>query len=251
MESNTFAGWMGAVLTGFFTMILGAFATGAAANYWVRWYHVSSREGLAGYSVLLWGLMGGVAGLVVGVVSARWMATATETRPLLGFAMGTGATLVLVAAAHGVSWLAADFPPRLEGRRLELELEVRCPAGMEWPRPKDDFHPYLSLPRGSADVDVDRAQRQADGSSVLRRVVRLASSRSGRELMAWLSHDADYRFQLPLAGHPRRSDLEWSPWLRPYTALLKGQWQRPVADPTLTLRYRVRFVDEAPSEPLE
>ena len=54
--------------------ICGLLLAGFIANACVSWYQITSREGAAGYFVVFTALLGGVAGLIVSLITARIVA---------------------------------------------------------------------------------------------------------------------------------------------------------------------------------
>ncbi len=112
-----------AILCGMLALLLG----GIIANSCVSWCQISRQEGASGYFVIFIALCGGVAGLVLGFLAARVIAS--NFGPGFGRELlGALATVLLVA---GVSTLMcrvlADIPPTIDGRELTLEVEFRFP----------------------------------------------------------------------------------------------------------------------------
>lgn len=126
-------GWLLSLVVALLTAVAGCLGAGFLADVCVGWYRISSREGGSGYFILFMGLLGLVAGFVVGLICARVVAASAQPGFLKALGLGLGASAGLLAVIAALAWLAADFPPRLEGRLLVVEAEVRLPPGR--PRP--------------------------------------------------------------------------------------------------------------------
>ena len=90
------------ILTGCFGLV----AAGSLAALLVEWYQVSSFEGGSGFFVVGIALLGLIAGLVIGVIAAGWVARQPRPGFLRALAFGCGAVLATVLVIGGVA------PPR-------------------------------------------------------------------------------------------------------------------------------------------
>ena len=66
--------WLISIFAAALAGVAGLFLAGFIANACVSWYHVSSREGASGYMVMFLGAAGGIAGLIIGFITARIVA---------------------------------------------------------------------------------------------------------------------------------------------------------------------------------
>ena len=134
--------WLGSLLTALVLAVGATLLGGFLASRAARWHRISSFEGKSGYFVVLMGLLAGVFGVVAGLLVARY-GGAGDGLP----AFATAAAVVIggLLLVAGLAWLLADRPPRLSGRSLVLDLEIRAPAGGA-PLPADStgFYAYLS-----------------------------------------------------------------------------------------------------------
>src|SRR5262245_37587132 len=114
--------WISSIFVSILSGISGLVLAGVIASACVSWYHVTSREGAAGYFVLFTGLGGGVAGLFVGLATARIIAGSSG--PGFGKELGGALGMVLAIAAVSVALcrLLADVPPKIDGQELNLEV---------------------------------------------------------------------------------------------------------------------------------
>jgi MFS family permease len=232
--------WFVSILIAILTGAAGCLAAGAVATKCVDWYRISSREGQSGYFVIFIGIGGIIAGLILGLVVARLV----NAPGFPGFFRALfGALLLTGALAGGAAMLCrglADVPPRLDGRELDLAVEIRFPPGSNKPEPgeKDGFdlasiNMRAKRRRGTEAGELEWSKlREESGSWILPARARVFTQRGAR-VIGIRAGGKDESFFVPLRSTPRRRDLEWSIWLpRP----------RPDGKPavhTLTYRYRV------------
>lgn len=249
-------GWPLSVLLGVLSALAAGIATGLAASLWADWYHVTSFEGASGYFVVGLALVGMVGGFVIGLAWARAVAAATPApgfRRALGFALLT--TTGILALITGVVWLSADFPPRIDGKELVMDVEVRFPANLPLPTPSEaagyGWHVTLTADGGSRPQRLGplRVQEavQAEGRWVVPATVFLHTSDPGKSLGIGLGNRESQFFRPSLPGRPTREHMVgWSPWLtEPTSGSLKPV---PPAD-AVAVRYRVQFYVEPPPPP--
>jgi hypothetical protein len=236
---------LGAV-AGFFGMIL-------IASQWVRWFRISSFEGGSGYYVVLMALIGSVVGGIVAFAASR--VSVVGNNP--SFIRGAGYALTAIAASlfivYVASWLIADHPPTIDGRRLVVELEIRTPAVTPL-LDSAGYQPSVSLFNGSRKL---RGYNSNPGSTVRtegdRRVVstrvELGSSAATRYLYVAWSDGCQFQTTLEMPGNPGPAQFEWSPWRDESAFLPSNGWEKPAVDLIFGLRYRVQFAPDVPPPP--
>lgn len=243
--------WLISSVAALIAGIAGLFLSGFIANACVSWYHVSSREGGAGYFVIFLALGGGIAGFILGLIAARLMAAHYGS----GFGREVGAALgvvvVLAAIAALLCRLLADVPPKLEGQDLTLEVEFRFPGshGAEKPPTADgtwrfDFASLAgpTLRKSARGVILTEGARLKDGQWIVPTTVDLFTARGQRSVTLAREDAKDaLGFLLPLPGHPGREYLEWSDWL-PRTQA-NGQ---PWPSDKMSCRFRIQKVAPPP-----
>jgi len=240
---------VGVAVTNAAAACLGA---GVAAAVWAAWYHVSSREGEAGYFVVGIALLGLIGGLVVGVICARIVAASASPGFLRAVQLSLTATLGLLVLATAIARLGADFPPTIDGKEIAVEIEVRLPAGMAGPSPNQlsglQWMATITADSGARrqsmnQMDAGRA-RQEDGRWIVPARVHLHTSDAGKSLGITLADDSRSQFfQLPLASRPTRADMSWSAWqTEPHT----GDLAPIPATEAVAMRYRVQFYEPLP-----
>ncbi|HMO63616.1 MAG TPA: hypothetical protein PKE47_00035, partial [Verrucomicrobiota bacterium] len=127
--------WPSSLFIAFLSGVLGLFCAGGIAALCVDWCRVSSFEGKSGYFVVFTAILGGLAAFVIGLIAARLVAGGAAPGFLKGLGVACGAVLGIALVALAVCRLFADLAPELDGKSLELEIEVRCPKEFTLPAP--------------------------------------------------------------------------------------------------------------------
>jgi hypothetical protein len=148
----------------------------------------------------------------------------------------------------GLSWVAADLPPKIDGKELVIEFEVRCPEGFEIPSEiTNEGEWYLFVTRDHG----DRSQRRGnlelkkatkvDGRLIIPASVYLHTSDGGKSLGVAMPERIVQFYNLPLPSKPNRSHMNWSEWMPGPTF---GELDKIAPKDRLAVRYRVQFFDE-------
>ncbi|AHG93882.1 hypothetical protein J421_6347 (plasmid) [Gemmatirosa kalamazoonensis] len=209
--------WPGSIAIALLTGVVGMLAAGYVANLAVGWYRVSSFEGGAGYMVVGLALVGGVAGVVVGLVASRTVGS--------GFVKALGASEGSILALVGVVGLTAralaDVPPEIDGKELLLAVEVQWPATNAASPATEPGEAFVRLSRVTSGVA--RASRLGplwkddarlvDGRWIAPGVVNVFTTRGRRALFVQLGDSIVAGFDLPLRARPASSDRAWSDWV--------------------------------------
>ena len=214
--------WLASLLVAVVTGVVSALASGFVMDLSNRWHQEPTREGAAGYIVMVVGVLGFWGGVVVGLVVSRLVAASAS--PGADKALGISVAIVLAAltAFGAVSRSLADIPPDLDGEPLWLHLEVRFPAAR--PSPVEERR-EIRLTLGSAGrfseavrvrkegvLWLDEARR--DGESwVVPGAVEIFTSRGRRLLEVEVDGKPMAAFLAPVPGHPGPKEREWSGWL--------------------------------------
>lgn len=241
-----FVGFIGVLCAAVGTLL--AFLLGEMA---AEAHHVSNFEGGRGYLlVFLVAPAGLLAGLAVGVVAALLLAKGGGLSFLKALGAGLAGTALLVGGVAGAFLLSAPRVPRLDGRALKLEFEIRLPAGKTLPDSLKEAGFTASLYSSSkdnrfTDVAFDRVGPR-EGRLVIPGSIELATQNGGRTLLAGVNFEESQVFHLPLAARPTPADEAWCDWLRAdqYTRLT------PALAPAdaWELRYRVVRVEAAAAQ---
>lgn len=234
-----------AALTGVLGLVVAGLVTAACSE----WLNVSNREGAAGYLMVAMALLGGAVAFVLGLVVSRVLAAQPDPGFLKTLGISCGAVVAIGAVALGLAWLQADFEPRIDGKDLELAIEVRCPRDFVLPEKPDEYGSYASVrvpgarrysPQGKLDLP---HARKEDGRWIVTATVPLITSASNKVTDVRFNKEHSLTFGLPLRPKPNRSDLEWSKWL-------DSGWEVGTAEPPpekkFNYRYKVQLVTPPP-----
>jgi MFS family permease len=129
-----------------FTALVGCLLAFFVGDYLTRLAHVPEMEGQRGMTIVfLCAPLGILAGLVIGIVSAILV----RRRGLAGFLIAQGWSVLIVCGVAGllaaVPYLLSDKPPRIDGKRLELQFELRASSTSKIPDQADGDSIRVSL----------------------------------------------------------------------------------------------------------
>lgn len=118
----------------FLTAIAGGILSVVASLYLTELYHVSNFEG--GRWMLIFFALAPL-GLIVGFLIGLVVALRSRENGFGGFVraqgIALGIALGLAAIVSGVLYFAADHPPKLDGKPLALEFELKIPPALKLP----------------------------------------------------------------------------------------------------------------------
>lgn len=246
--------WLASIGVGIVSAPLAGLICGTAAVVCAEWARIPQREGAAGFFAVGMALLGAILGLILGIVFARGaMSTMFGTEPTfakaLGLALGTLTAVSLVISAF--VWLTADLPPKVDGRRVEIAIELRCPPGTPVPTTEDTtaYATFVRLSdgdqRGYATLETGKA-REESGRFIVPATLPIDTSAARKLLRVRLSQDRLLHFALGFGSKPRRRDFEWSTWI-------DAGWDvnepKPPPEQTYSLRYQVRTIEPPPPAP--
>ncbi len=236
-----------AALAGLLGMVVAAFVF---ASYG-EWFQISNREGAAGYMMILVALVSGVAAFVLSLVLSRVVSGMANPGFFKALGMSLGGVLAIAGIALLFGWVRADFSPKIDGRSLELAIEVRAPKDFTLPTEEDQYGAYacVRVPgsgRYEQQGKLDLAHaKKVDGHWMVTAVVPLYTSSSNKVMDVRFSNDASLTFGLPLRSHPSGKDLEWSNWVD--SAWDAGK-PEPPKEQKFNLRYKVQLMKPPPAE---
>src|SRR5215813_3093753 len=205
------------VVPGFAGCILALFV----GDYLTRLAHVPEMEGQRGMTILFLCVpLGILAGLVIGIISS----VVVRRQGAAGFLVAQGWALLLLCLiaglVGGVPYLLSDKPPKLDGKRLNLEFELRAPATFKIPEQPDGYSIQVSLYTNNrqsrfAFIDWNSITKDAEHLIIPGKVPLLTHSKS-RSLLASIGNDpvASQFVELKnLPPAPRKEDKAWSDWI--------------------------------------
>jgi hypothetical protein len=196
---------------------------------------------------------GGIAGLIVGFITARIIAA--NYGP--GFAKELGGALGVVLVIAGFALLlcrlGADVPPKIDGLTLNLEVEFRFPistdttkppiVGDEWVFQLDSLsgHTRRSYRTGRIQTNTMRLE---SGRWIVPTEVFLFTERGQRSaVLARAGTNEAFGFLLPLPRRPNAGFETWSDWL----PRQQGPGQ-PWPEDKMSCRFRVQKIPPPPPQ---
>ena len=231
-----------------FTALVGCLLAFFVGDYLTRLAHVPEMEGQRGMTIVfLCAPLGILLGLVIGIVSA----IVVRRQGLAGFLIAQGWSLLIVCGVAGllvgVPYLLSDKPPRLDGKRLELQFELRAPATFKIPEQPDGYSIQVSLYTDNqqtrfAFIDWNGITKDAEHIIIPGTVPLLTHSKT-RSLLASISNEpAGSQFiELKIPPTPRKEDETWSDWI---FATQRANLSPVSESERMALRYRVRPIDD-------
>jgi MFS family permease len=226
------------------TAVAGGALSVVASLYLTELYHVSNFEGGRGMLILFaLAPLGLIVGFLIGLVVALW----SRGSGFGGFAMAQGIALGiaigLAAVVSGILYLAADHPPKLDGKSLALEFELKIPATLKLPAQPNEETLHASLYANNRDnryalLDYDKVAIR-DSYIFVPGKASLLSQTFNRDLFVSIEGEggAGQFIKLKLRAKPRRGDEAWSDWI---TATERADLS-PVPEPErIAVRYRVQ-----------
>ena len=233
---------------GVITAVAGMFLAIFVSDYLTRLYRVSDMEGQRGMAVIfLFAPLGLIVGFVIGLI----VAFRTRMSGFIGFIKAQGLsiliTIVLAAAVAAFLWLGADKPPKIDGKELVLEFELKIPPAIQLPAELNDYTVHTSLYANNkenryANIDLKSATKQ-DGYVTIQGTVALISHSRDRSLFASIGNGPSASQFIDLRGLPSAPSKEnetWSDW----TFATQRADLTPVPDrERIAVRYRVRPVE--------
>jgi hypothetical protein len=231
-----------------FTALIGCVLAFLVGDYLTRLAHVPEMEGQRGMTIFFVCLPFGIlAGLVIGIISS----IAIRREGVAGFFAAQGWSLLIVCGLAGVMagipYLLSDKPPTIDGKRLEVQFELRAPISFKIPDQPDGFSVRVSLYTDNqqnqyAFIDWSGIKRDVENATVPGRVALLTHSKT-RSLLASIGNEpvASQFIELRIPPSPTKENEIWSDW----TFATQREDLSPVPQPErMTIRYRVRPTDE-------
>jgi hypothetical protein len=203
-----------------FTACVGCVLAFFVGDYLTGLAHVPEMEGQRGMTVVFLCVpLGILSGLLIGTVSA----VLVRRQGVAGFLIAQGWALLIVCGVAGllagVPYLLSDKPPRIDGKRLKLQFELRVPATFKIPDEPDGYSSRVSLYTDNrqsrfAFIDWSAITKDAEHVTIPGNVPLLTHSKS-RSLLASISNEpAGSQFiELKIPPAPRKQDETWSEWI--------------------------------------
>ena len=239
--------WLRAFFVALLTAIVGCLLAFFVGDYLTKLAHVPEMEGQRGMTIIFLCVpLGILIGLVVGIISSILV----RRRGLTGFFMAQGWSLLIVCCLAGllvgVPYVLSDKPPRINGKRLELQFELRVPATFKIPDQPDGYSIQVSLYTDNrqsrfAFIDWSGITKDADHITIPGNVPLLTHSKT-RSLLASIGNEpaASQFIELKIPPVPTKQDETWSEWI--FATQRADLTPVPEAE-QFAARYRVRTAD--------
>jgi hypothetical protein len=236
-----------ALFISLFTAFVGYLLAFFVGDYLTRLGHMSNMEGGRGMFVaFVCGPLGFLIGLMVGILAA----VLVRRQGAAGFFIAQSWSLLIVGGAAGllggIPYLLSDKPPRIGGKKLALEFELRVPPQFKIPdSPSGDSIRVIlySGNRATGDAFIDwSAIKQTPEGSIIPGRVDLLTHKPARSLLVALGNDlmAGQYIDLKLPPSPRLEDEQWSGWIPATQRANLGT----ISDAErFTARYRVKRIE--------
>jgi hypothetical protein len=233
-----------ALLSAFVGCLL-AFLVG---DYLTRLAHIPEMEGQRGMTIFFLCVpLGILAGLVIGTISSILV----RRQRLAGFFVAQGWSLLIICGLAGllggVPYLLSDKPPRIDGKRLKLEFELRAPTTFKIPDRSDGYSIRVCLYTDNrqnqyAFIDWQAITKDTERATVPGHVPLLTHSKT-RSLLASIGNEpvASQFIELKIPPAPRKEDETWSDWI---FATQRADLTPIPETERMALRYRVRPVSD-------
>ena len=129
-----------------FTAFVGCVLAFFVGDYLTRLAHVPEMEGQRGMTVFFLCVpLGILAGLVIGIFASILV----RRQGAAGFLVAQAWSLLVLCGVAGLiggaPYLLSDKPPKLDGKRLDLEFELRASATVKIPEQPDGYSIRVSL----------------------------------------------------------------------------------------------------------
>src|SRR5437870_10832582 len=230
-----------------FTAFVGCLLAFFVGDYLTRLADVPEMEGQRGMTVVfLCAPLGILAGLFIGIISSILV----RRQGLAGFVIAQSWSLVIVCGLAGllvgVPYALSDKPPRIDGKRLELDFELRAPATFTIPDQPDGYSIRVSLYTDNqqsrfAFIDWSGITKDADHVTIPGNLPLLTHSKT-RSLLASIGNEpgGSQFIELKIPPAPGKQNETWSEWL----VATQRVDLSPVPEPRrFAARYRVRKAD--------
>ena len=190
-------------------------------------------------------------GILVGVVAAIVSSILIRREGPAGFFLAQGWSLLIVCGLagilFGVPYLLSDKPPTIDGKRLELEFELRAPATFKIPDQPDGYSVRVSLYTDNrqtqyAFIDWNGITKDSEHATIPGHVP-LSTHSKTRSVLASIGNEpvASQFIELKIPPAPRKEDETWSNWI----LAAQSADLAPIPETErMALRYRLRPVND-------
>jgi len=208
-----------ALAIGFITALVAMLIAVFVSEYLTRLYHVPEMEGQRGMMIIFFiAPLTFIGGSAVGLVTAAVIPSPGAGGFLKAQGFSILIVIVLTSIVSTILYLAADKPPKIDGKYLALDFEVRVPAAIQFPAQMNGYAVSVSLYTDGTQTRVayiDPASMKKDATgATLAGTVPILSHAKTRELfpsIANVEHGSQF-IPLDLPAAPRKENEAWSDW---------------------------------------
>jgi len=215
-------------------------------GYWLFRAQGAGERSFTGLVMLLIFFALAPLGLIVGFVIGLVVALRSRGTGFGGFARAQGIALGIAvgvaAIVSGILFLAADHPPKLDGKPLALEFELKIPLTLKLPAQPSVQTLHASLYANNRDnryalLDYGKIASR-DGYVFVPGKASLLSQTFNRDLLVSIESEggASQFIKLKLRAKPRKEDEAWSDWI---TATERADLSPVPEAERIAVRYRV------------
>ena len=205
--------WLRAFFVALLTAIVGCLLAFFVGDYLTKLAHVPEMEGQQGMTIIFLCVpLGILAGLVIGIISSILV----RRQGPAGFVIAQGWSLLIVCGLAGllvgVPYVLSDKPPKIDGKFLTLDFEVRVPPSVQLPGEMHDYTVSVSLYTNGtqtrvAQIDPRSIKKDSTGAT-LSGSVPILSHAASRQLfpsIANIEHGSQF-IPLDLPAAPRKEN---------------------------------------------
>jgi MFS family permease len=225
----------------FITAFIAMFAAVLVSEYLTKLYHVPEMEGQRGMMIIFFiAPLTFIGGFVIGLVTAAIVSSPGGR----GFFKAQGLSILFVIAltslVSAILYFAADKPPKIDGKFLALDFEVRVPSSIQI---STDTNIYLNVSLYTDGTQTRVAQIKAiqkdSTGATLAGTLPILSHVKSRELfpsIANVEHGSQF-IPVDLSAARRKEDETWSDW----NSASRYADDTPASDADrMSARYRIR-----------
>lgn len=233
--------WKIAITVALLTGIITAIITAPVADRATKAHGVSDFEGGRGMMIAFLLIPAGfVGGALIGLLGTKLVHAVEWTQFWKAISLSIGLSMVALFGIVGLSLLTIIRPPLLDGRTLQLQVEVYVPARLVTAQAREKDNIRMSLYAGPKDnqyAAIDTAAfREENDRLIIIANAGLNSYSNTRTLSFMIEDDTWLAADIGLPAAPRHADLEWTALMPMREARTSGA-QAVITD--TMYRYRV------------
>ncbi|MCX6606930.1 MAG: hypothetical protein NTV52_25570 [Acidobacteria bacterium] len=229
-----------AIQNGLFSAVVGGILAGVGIQ-WLTYLIKERGPDVAlgeAFAIYLGVIAGVVFGFIVGVICSPLMPFSTY---LKGIGVVVGGLVVVCALITGVRWLGEEREPRIQGKLVDFEYELRAPKGFSGPPETAALSRWKGETWSGPWPLVASEFKEREGRWVVHTSLEYSQAGGDYAIRFSLGKELIPTFSFPHA--PSAKNLEWSDWMD-----ADERWSKSGAG--FQLRHRLVFrPEEVPPTP--